>query len=321
MGSESAFWVGLSAGALEATENAAIACANFRGMGDKIGADQAAVEAMRDALNSINFDGHVVIGEGELDDAPMLFLGERLGTGKSVAVDVAVDPLEGTTLCASNLPGAVTTIAMAPRGTLFTAPDSYMLKIMVGPNCSKGLIDLDLSITENVNRYAEDMKKSVRDITVCVLDKPRHAQIIAEIEKVGAKIRRIPDGDVPAALWVCDPSTYGVDIYYGTGGAPEGVLSAAALKCLGGDMQGRISPMSEGESKRVSDWITGDPNRKLCLSDLVAGDAIFSMTSVTGSDGLDAVSVTEKMFVVQSFSTSSFAKTIKKTTTRKFVSL
>jgi fructose-1,6-bisphosphatase II / sedoheptulose-1,7-bisphosphatase len=243
----------LSLEIVRVTERAAVAAAWLRGRGDEKAADQAAVDAMRRELNTLPIDGTVVIGEGERDEAPMLFIGETLGSRRGPKVDIAVDPLEGTTLCAKNMPGAIATMAMAEGGTLLNAPDVYMEKIAIGPGYPPGLVDLDASPEHNIRALAKAKGVKPDDITALVLDRPRHADVIASVRKTGAAVRLITDGDVAGVIHTADPSSTGIDIYIGVGGAPEGVLAAAALRCIGGQMQCRL--VLDTEEKRArSKW-------------------------------------------------------------------
>jgi fructose-1,6-bisphosphatase II / sedoheptulose-1,7-bisphosphatase len=266
--------------ALSATEAAAIASAKLRGFGRKNDADHAAVEAMRAAFHDALFDGRVVIGEGEMDEAPMLYIGEKVGAG-GLKVDIAVDPLEGTKLCASDAPNAMTVVALAREGGLLHAPDMYMDKLAIGPGYPVGLIDLDLSPTENVTRLANAKGVAVRDIRACLLDRPRHAHIIEELRKAGAGVRLIPDGDVAGVFWTTETARSGVDIYFGSGGAPEGVLAAAAIRCAGGQMQARLKPENDAEIARAKTMGHADINRKFTLDDMVPGDVVFAASGVT----------------------------------------
>ncbi len=273
------------------TEAAALASAKWMGHGDEKAADQAAVDAMRKAFDSVRIDGTVVIGEGERDEAPMLFIGEKVGLKKddSPAIDIALDPLEGTTICASGGVGAISVIACAQHGGFLHAPDTYMEKIATGP-AAKGLIDLDLSATENVHRVAEANKKPVRDLIVVVLDRPRHKDLIAEIRKTGARIQLIGDGDVSAAVatgW----ADSGIDLLMGIGGAPEGVISAAAMRCLGGDFQGRLKFRNEHEKERALKMGVKDLNKKYKLEDLAKGHVMFCATGITDGPLLKGVKV------------------------------
>lgn len=269
------------------TEAAALACARTMGRGDKITADQLAVDAMRGGFDTVQIDGVVVIGEGEMDEAPMLYIGEQVGAG-GVKVDVAVDPLEGTNLVAKGLNGAIAVIAVAPRGCLLHAPDMYMEKIAVGPE-AKGRIDITAPIKENLQRVARAKGKDISDLTVVILDRDRHRSIIQECREAGARIKLISDGDVAPAVAAGFPET-GVDVLLGIGGAPEGVLAAAALKCLGGDMQARLKPENQQEMERCKAMGLTDPTGVLTLEDLVRGDdVVFAATGITEGDLLQGV--------------------------------
>ena len=273
--------------AVRVTEAAAIAAFAQIGRGNEHDADQAAVEAMRAAFNVLPIDGTVVIGEGERDDAPMLFIGEKVGQG-GVAVDIALDPLEGTTLTAKAMANALAVMAMAEPGTMLNAPDTYMDKIAIGPGHAEGLVDLDAEPGDNINAMAKAKGVRPADITALVMDRPRHEQLIAKIRKAGAKVKLITDGDVAGVIETTDPST-GVDIYMGWGGAPEGVLAAAALRCVGGQMQARLVFRNENEKSRAAKWGIKDLNRKYGLLDLVSGDVVFSATGVTNGAMLRGV--------------------------------
>jgi fructose-1,6-bisphosphatase II len=269
------------------TEAAALAAARWMGRGDKNAADAAAVAAMRAMLQTVDIDGTVVIGEGEMDEAPMLYIGERVGRG-GPAVDVAVDPIEGTNLVAKGLPDALAVLAVAPRGGLLHAPDIYMEKIAVGPGAA-GAVDLDAPPGANVHAVARALGKRVEDVTVILLDRPRHAEIVRQVRAAGARIKLISDGDVWAAMATAIPET-GIDLMLGTGGAPEGVLAAAALRCLGGELQGRLVPSNEAEAARAAEMLGGDPRRILRPEDVVKGeDVIFAATGITGGDLLRGV--------------------------------
>jgi fructose-1,6-bisphosphatase II / sedoheptulose-1,7-bisphosphatase len=273
--------------AVRVTEAAAIAAFAQIGRGNEHDADHAAVEAMRAAFNVLPIDGTVVIGEGERDEAPMLFIGEKVGQG-GVAVDIALDPLEGTTLTAKAMANALAVMAMAEPGTMLNAPDTYMDKIAIGPGYAEGLVDLDAEPGDNINAMAKAKGVSACDITALVMDRPRHEQLIAKIRKAGAKVKLITDGDVAGVIETTDPST-GVDIYMGWGGAPEGVLAAAALRCVGGQMQSRLVFRNEHEKARAAKWGIKDLNRKYGLLDLVSGDVVFSATGVTNGAMLRGV--------------------------------
>ncbi|HQR90710.1 MAG TPA: class II fructose-bisphosphatase, partial [Caulobacter sp.] len=259
--------------AVRVTEAAAIASWTMVGRGDEIAADQAAVDAMRNALNELAINGEIVIGEGERDEAPMLYIGEKVGTGKGPAIDIALDPLEGTTLAAKAMPNALTVMAWAPKGTLLNAPDTYMDKIACGPGLPAGVIDLDKSPAENVQAIAAAKGVPASQITVCVLDRPRHAEIIASVRSVGARVYLITDGDVAGVINTTDPST-GIDLYVGSGGAPEGVLACAALKCVGGQFQGRLLFRNADERARAAKWGITELDKKYDLHEIVRADAI-----------------------------------------------
>jgi fructose-1,6-bisphosphatase II / sedoheptulose-1,7-bisphosphatase len=276
--------------AVRVTEAAAIASYSLAGRGDEKDADRAAVEAMRDTLNSLNIDGRIVIGEGERDEAPMLFIGERLGKGSGPKLDIAVDPLEGTTLTAKAMANALAVMAWAPEGTLLNAPDTYMDKIAVGPGLPAGVIDLDRTAAENVIAIARAKGVPAADVTACVLDRPRHAEIIASLRSVGARVALISDGDVAGVINTTDPTT-GIDLYIGQGGAPEGVLACAALKCVGGQFQGRLVFRNADERARAKRWGITDLDRKYDLHEIVRGEAIFCATGVTKGALLDGVKI------------------------------
>ncbi|HUS95386.1 MAG TPA: class II fructose-bisphosphatase [Hyphomicrobiaceae bacterium] len=270
------------------TEGAAIAAAKLRGRGNVKAADQAATDAMRKELGRINIDGVVVIGEGEMDEAPMLYIGEVVGTGKGPKVDIAVDPLEGTTLCAKSMPNALAVLAIAERGGLLHAPDMYMDKIAVGPGLPPGTVDLDATAAENIHALAKAKGVPVSEITACILDRPRHADIIAAVRGTGAAIQLISDGDIAGVIWTTDPEQTGIDIYLGSGGAPEGVLAAAALQCIGGQMQGRLLPQNDEERERA-EKMGADLSKKYAINDMASGDVIFSATGITSGSLLDGV--------------------------------
>ena len=276
--------------AARVTEAAAIASWNLVGRGDEMEADRAAVEAMRDTLNSLAIDGRIVIGEGERDNAPMLFIGEKLGRGVGPKIDIAVDPLEGTTLTAKAMPNALAVMAWAPEGTLLNAPDTYMDKIAVGPGLPPGIIDLDRTPAENAIAIAKAKGVAPSEVTVCVLDRPRHADIIASLRSVGARVALISDGDIAGVINTTDPTT-GVDLYIGQGGAPEGVLACAALKCVGGQFQGRLVFRNADERARAARVGIKDLDRKYDLHEMVRADAIFAATGVTDGALLDGVKV------------------------------
>ncbi len=270
------------------TERAAVSSARLRGHGKDKASDQAAVDAMRRELNKLPIDGTVVIGEGEIDEAPMLFIGEKVGTKQGPKVDIAVDPLEGTVLCAKNMPGAIATIAMADAGTLLHAPDCYMQKIAIGPGYPKGTIDLDASAEENILNLAKAKGVKPFELTAILLDRPRHADLIAGVRKTGAAVALISDGDVAGVIHCAEPKT-GIDIYLGIGGAPEGVLAAAALRCIGGQMQTRLVIDSEELRERTLNMGIKDPKKKYDIEDMVKGDCLFAATGVTSGAMLNGV--------------------------------
>ena len=273
---------------LDVAEQAAIACYEWIGRGDKVAADQAATTAMRNAFNTIDFSGRIVIGEGERDEAPMLYIGEELGCGTE-EIDIAVDPLEGTNLCAANQANALTTIAIAPRGALLFAPDTYMQKIAVGAACV-GKVHIDNSPAENVRAVAEALGKPISEVTVCILDRDRHADMIREVHAVGARVRLIDDGDVFGAIATAVPGT-GIDLYMGSGGAPEGVLACTGLKAIGGFFMGRFRFRSDEERARAEKTAKVDLDGVLTMDDLVrSDDAAFLACGVTSGEMLSGVS-------------------------------
>jgi fructose-1,6-bisphosphatase II / sedoheptulose-1,7-bisphosphatase len=279
----------LSLGLARVSEAAALASAGLIGRGDEKAADQAAVNAMRDQLNLLDIAGVVVIGEGERDEAPMLFIGEEVGTGKGPAVDIALDPLEGTTLTAKDMPNALTVIAMAPRGSLLHAPDVYMDKLAIGPGFKPGTVTMAMSPSERVSRLAAAKGCSTEDITVCVLERPRHEDMIAELRSTGASIRLITDGDVAGVMHCAEPDKTGIDMYMGSGGAPEGVLAAAALKCMGGQFFGKLLFRNEDEKSRARKAGITNFDRVYTRDDLVRGEVIFAATGVTSGSLLQGI--------------------------------
>ena len=301
------------------TEAAAIACARLRGRGDVKAADQAATDAMRRELARINIRGKVVIGEGEMDEAPMLYIGEELGTGNGPAVDIAVDPLEGTTLCAKSMPNALAVLAISEKGGLLHAPDMYMDKIAVGPGLPEGCVDLDRSVRENLESVARGRGKPISEVTACILDRPRHADIIQAVRDAGASAQLISDGDIAGVIWTTDPEQTGVDIYLGSGGAPEGVLAAAALACTGGQMQGRLLPANDEERSRA-ERMGAEVNRKYSIQDMAKGDVIFSATGVTDGSLLQGVHFNGEFAETETIMMRSVTGTVRrvKTTFRNF---
>ena len=270
------------------TEAAAIAASTLVGRGDEKAADAAAVEAMREALNTLDMAGTVVIGEGERDEAPMLFIGEKVGTGNGPAIDIALDPLEGTTICATAGPNSLAVLAIAEQGGLLNAPDVYMDKIAVGPGYPEGVIDLDRSTAENINAIAAAKGVEPRELIACVLDRPRHEKLIAELRDLGCGVMLIGDGDVAGIIATSDPDTT-IDVYMGAGGAPEGVLAAAALRCIGGQFKGRLLFRNDDERARAAKWGVTDLDKQYDLSELAKGDCIFAATGVTDGSLLEGV--------------------------------
>lgn len=269
------------------TEMAAIASARLMGRGDEKAADQAAVDAMRSMLDSVDCEATIVIGEGERDEAPMLYIGEKVGAGKGAQLEIAVDPLEGTTICANGGPNSISVMAIGEKGCLLHAPDTYMQKIAVGPE-AKGCIDITQSATENLKRIAEAKKCRVQDLTAIVLERPRHIELIQELRSTGCRINLIGDGDVSAAIATARPDS-GVDVLFGIGGAPEGVIAAAALRCLGGDFQGVFKPRNDEEVMRAQKMGIDDINKVLEIEDLASGNVMFAATGVTTGSFLDGV--------------------------------
>jgi fructose-1,6-bisphosphatase II / sedoheptulose-1,7-bisphosphatase len=279
----------LSLGLARVSEAAALASARLVGRGDEKAADQAAVNAMRDQLNLLDIAGVVVIGEGERDEAPMLFIGEEVGTGKGPAVDIALDPLEGTTLTAKDMPNALTVIAMAPRGTLLHAPDVYMDKLAIGPGFAVDTVTLDMSPAERVRALARAKGCTAEDITVCILERPRHEAMIEEVRSTGAAIRLITDGDVAGVIHCAEAEITGIDMYMGSGGAPEGVLAASALKCMGGQIYGRLLFRNDDEKARARKAGITDLNRVYTRDEMVTADVIIAATGVTSGSILSGI--------------------------------
>ena len=274
--------------AVRVTEAAALAASKLMGRGNEKAADQAAVDAMRQALNALNIEGTVVIGEGERDEAPMLYIGEKVGTGNGPKIDIALDPLEGTTITAKGGPNALAVIAMAEHGNFLNAPDVYMDKIAVGGGLPDAVVDIDATPAENLKNLAKAKKAEVSDLVACILDRPRHSELIAKVREAGARIMLIGDGDVSGVIATSQPDS-GVDIYIGSGGAPEGVLAAAALRCIGGQMQGRLLFRNDDEKGRAARWGIKDLNRKYSMLDLAKGDVMFAATGVTNGSMLKGV--------------------------------
>ena len=301
----------LSLEIVRVTERAAVKAARLRGRGEEKAADQAAVDAMRRELNNLPIDGTVVIGEGELDEAPMLFIGEKVGAKGGFKVDIAVDPLEGTTLCAKNMPGAIATIAMAEDGTLLHAPDVYMDKIAIGPGYPKDVVDLDAPPGENILNLAKAKGVKPQDITAMVLDRPRHADLIAAVRKAGASVSLISDGDVAGVIHTAEAEKTGIDIYLGIGGAPEGVLAAAALRCIGGQMQCRLVLDTEERRERAGKMGIKDPRKKFQIEDMVRGDCLFAATGVTDGPMLDGVKFGDGIIETQTVVMRSVSGTVR----------
>lgn len=300
---------GLVLDSVRVTEIAAIAAWKLVGRGDEKAADQAAVDAMRTALNDLEIDGEIVIGEGERDEAPMLYIGEKVGRG-GPAIDIALDPLEGTTLTAKAMANALAVMAWAPKGTLLNAPDTYMDKIACGPGFPPGVIDLDKSPADNVRALAKAKGVEPSDITACVLDRPRHADIIASLREVGARVHLITDGDVAGVINTADPET-GVDLYVGQGGAPEGVLACAALKCVGGQFQGRLVFRNADERARAERCGIKDLDKKYDLHEMVRADAIFAATGVTKGALLDGVKLKDGFVHTHTLVMNSSTRTVR----------
>jgi fructose-1,6-bisphosphatase II / sedoheptulose-1,7-bisphosphatase len=295
--------------AVRVTEAAAVNAARQIGRGDEHAADQAAVEAMRHAFNILPIDGTVVIGEGERDEAPMLYIGEKVGSG-GIKVDIALDPLEGTTLTAKALPNALAVMAMAEPGTLLNAPDTYMDKIAIGGGYPEGTIDLDADPADNIISLAKAKGVKPHEITALILDRPRHEKIIASVRRVGASVQLITDGDVAGVIATTDPET-GIDIYIGQGGAPEGVLAAAALRCVGGQIQTRLVFKKDDERARAAKLGITDFNRKYSLMDLASGDVVFSATGVTDGSMLAGVKVGREYYTTESIVMRSATGTVR----------
>ncbi|MDG2241979.1 MAG: class II fructose-bisphosphatase [Rhodospirillaceae bacterium] len=270
------------------TEAAALSASRLMGRGDEKAADQAAVDAMRQALNSLNIQGTVVIGEGERDEAPMLYIGEKVGSGEGPKIDIALDPLEGTTITAKGGPNALAVIAMAEAGNFLNAPDVYMDKIAVGPGLPPGIVDIDNDAADNLKALASEKQCDVSDLVVCILDRPRHEELMARVREAGARIMLISDGDVSGVIATAEPES-GVDIYIGSGGAPEGVLAAAALRCIGGQMQSRLLFRNEDEKARARKWGIEDLDRKYSMLDMAKGNVMFAATGVTSGAMLKGV--------------------------------
>ena len=279
----------LSLGLARVAEQAALASSSWVGRGDNVAADQAAVNAMREQLNLLDIAGVVVIGEGERDEAPMLYIGEEVGTGNGPGVDIALDPLEGTSLTAKDMPNALTVIAMGPRGSMLHAPDVYMEKLAIGPGYATDVVTLDMSPAERVRALATAKGCAPADITVCILDRPRHEEMIEQVRSTGAAIRLITDGDVAGVMHCAEAELTGIDMYMGSGGAPEGVLAAAALKCMGGQIYGRLHFRNDDERGRAAKAGITDLDRIYARDDMVTSDVIFAATGVTSGSLLPGI--------------------------------
>ena len=277
------------------TSKAALAASKFKGLNDKIGADKAAVDIMRAELNEIDMDGRVVIGEGELDEAPMLYIGEKLGTKNGVKIDIAVDPVEGTNFVAKNLPGGISVLAIAEKNNLFHAPETYMDKIAVGKSIEKGTVDLDFSLETNLKNLADALNKQLSDLTVCLLDRDRHKTIIDTLDNLKVKKKLITDGDVSGALYVTNKK-FGVDMFIGIGGGPEGVLAASALDASNCFFQGRFIFNDDRDIKRAKEMGIKDLNKKYQLNEIISGDSIFSATGITDGDLVKGIEIKGKEY-------------------------
>ncbi len=297
---------------IKSTEMAAYGASLFVGKGDKNAADKGAVDLMRTELNSIDMDGTIVIGEGEMDEAPMLYIGEKVGTKKGQALDIALDPLEGTNFVAKNLPNAFSVLAVAEKGNIFSAPDTYMEKIAIGSNLPKNLLDLDNTVEKNISLLADAKDTSANKLTACVLDRPRHNKIISELKRMKVNLKLITDGDVAGAISVIDKKSP-VDIYLGTGGGPEGVLAAAALSCYGGQIQTRLV-LNEEEKIRAKKLGIIDLNKKYNIIDMIKGDVIFCASGVTNGDLVSGIKNNKDSFEVSTFALHKESKTVLKIT-------
>ena len=297
---------------ISVTEKAAIGSSFFIGKKDKIAADQGAVDKMRTELNKIEMRGLVVIGEGEMDEAPMLYIGEKVGTNRGPLFDIALDPLEGTNFVANNLPNSYSMIAVTEKDNLFSAPDTYMEKIAIGPNLPKNLLDLDNPVEKNLNLLAKAKNKKLTDLTACVLQRPRHDKIVQSLNKLGVKIEFISDGDVAGVIAVADKNSK-IDIYLGIGGGPEGVLSAAALSCIGGQIQTRLVLDNE-QKKRIDQFGIKNLKKKYNIDDMVKGDVIFCATAITDGLLVPGIQKNDDEFVTSTYALHKSSNTIKKVT-------
>ena len=293
------------------TERAAVAAAHHRGRGNEIAADQAAVDAMRAELNTLDIAGTVVIGEGERDEAPMLYIGEKVGNGKGPEVDIALDPLEGTTLCAKSMPNSLAVLAMSEKGGMLNAPDTYMEKIAIGGGYPDGLVSLDAGPAENIRELAKAKGVPTHQITACILDRPRHAEQIEAVRSAGGRVHLISDGDIAGVIATTNPAETDIDIYLGIGGAPEGVLAAAALRCIGGQMQGRLVIRNDEERTRATRMGITDLKRIHSLHDLAAGDVLFAATGVTDGSMLSGVRFRTNRIITETVVMRSISGTVR----------
>ncbi len=287
---------------IDITSNSAIACYPYIGKNDKILADKAATDIMRNQLNKLSIKGEVVIGEGELDEAPMLYIGEKIGNGNGPLIDIAVDPVEGTNFVAKNLPGAMSVLAVSEKGNLFNAPETYMQKIATGNNIPKDTVDLDNTVEQNIQNYSVVTNKKNTDITVCILDRPRHKQIISELKRLNVNIKYISDGDVAGALLVSDKK-FGVDIFMGTGGGPEGVISAAALQTLNCNFQGRFLFNSSKDINRAKQMGIKDLNKKYEINEIIKGESIFCATGITSGELINGIIKKNNKYITETIIT------------------
>ena len=298
---------------IEITSNSAIACFPYIGKNEKILADKAATDVMREQLNKLNIKGKVVIGEGELDEAPMLYIGEKLGRGNGPEIDIAVDPVEGTNFVAKNLPGSMSVLAVAEKGKLLNAPETYMEKIATGSHVPKGSMDIDFTVEKNINIYSDITNKKKSEITVCILDRPRHSKIISELKRLNVNVKLITDGDVSGALLVSDKK-YNVDIFMGIGGGPEGVIVAAALDSLNCNFQGRFLFKTESDIKRAKDMGIKDLNKKYEINEIVRGESFFCATGITSGELMNGVIKEDNNYITETIFTynKSDLKVVKK---------
>ena len=298
---------------IEITSNSAIACFPYVGKNEKILADKAATDVMREQLNKLNIKGKVVIGEGELDEAPMLYIGEELGRGNGPEIDIAVDPVEGTNFVAKNLPGSMSVLAVAEKGKLLNAPETYMEKIATGSHVPKGSIDIDFTVEKNINIYSDITNKKKSEITVCILNRPRHSKIISELKRLNVNVKLITDGDVSGALLVSDKK-YNVDIFMGIGGGPEGVIVAAALDSLNCNFQGRFLFKTESDIKRAKNMGIKDLNKKYEINEIVRGESFFCATGITSGELMNGVIKEDNNYITETIFTynKSNLKVVKK---------